>query len=111
MCWCRALLWPRQAGPNRSSHQRLPALRHALALALRLHTHEPTHRVTQPPPARPPRPMPQAVIEDQIYPQLQSGFTDGHAFIRELTLKVRRGLAWWWHCRAKGAACLLLPAL
>ncbi|GLC35616.1 hypothetical protein PLESTM_000343500 [Pleodorina starrii] len=28
-----------------------------------------------------------SVIEEQIYPQLQTGFTDTHAYIRELTLK------------------------
>ncbi|GIL51106.1 hypothetical protein Vafri_7196 [Volvox africanus] len=28
-----------------------------------------------------------SVIEDQIYPHLQTGFTDTHAYIRELTLK------------------------
>ncbi|KAG2438971.1 hypothetical protein HYH02_010763 [Chlamydomonas schloesseri] len=33
------------------------------------------------------------VIEDQIYPQLQTGFTDGHAYIRELTLKSMLSLA------------------
>ncbi|GIL75242.1 hypothetical protein Vretifemale_5022, partial [Volvox reticuliferus] len=34
-----------------------------------------------------------SVIEDQIYPQLQTGFTDTHAYIRELTLKSILGLA------------------
>ncbi len=34
-----------------------------------------------------------AVIEDMIYPQLQTGFTDTHAYIRELTLKSMLALA------------------
>lgn len=34
-----------------------------------------------------------SVIEDQIYPQLQTGFTDGNAYIRELTLKSMLSLA------------------
>eukprot|EP00198_Chlamydomonas_reinhardtii_P004430 XP_001693766.1 protein kinase [Chlamydomonas reinhardtii] len=33
------------------------------------------------------------VIEDQIYPQLQTGFSDTHAYIRELTLKSMLSLA------------------
>ncbi|GFR47514.1 hypothetical protein Agub_g9146 [Astrephomene gubernaculifera] len=33
------------------------------------------------------------IIEEQIYPQLQTGFTDTHAYIRELTLKSMLSLA------------------
>ncbi|PNH01436.1 N-terminal kinase-like protein, partial [Tetrabaena socialis] len=34
-----------------------------------------------------------SVIEEQIYPQLQTGFNDSHAYIRELTLKSMLALA------------------
>jgi SCY1-like protein 1 len=33
------------------------------------------------------------VIEEQIYPQLQTGFGDANAYIRELTLKSMLSLA------------------
>ena len=36
---------------------------------------------------------PQSVVEDQIYPSLQSGFADDNAYIRELTLKATLALA------------------
>ena len=34
-----------------------------------------------------------AVLEEQIFPHLQTGFTDGNAYIRELTLKSVLSLA------------------
>ena len=35
----------------------------------------------------------QSVVEDQIYPSLQTGFNDDNAYIRELTLKASLALA------------------